>query len=142
MKQLQSLDLSMNQLTGPIPPSLGSLTFIIWLNVSYNNLSGPIPTGPQLQTINDPSMYSGNKWLCGPPLSRKCSTGNTLDTPDEHKNSDRPRNILIISSSIILGFIFGFWCVIGFLALNKSWRSRYFYFIDHVQSRCLTLNIK
>ncbi|KAJ4754170.1 LRR receptor-like serine/threonine-protein kinase GSO1 [Rhynchospora pubera] len=140
MQQLESLDLSMNQLTGPIPPSLGYLTFLSWLNVSYNNLSGPIPTGPQLQTLNDPFMYRGNVWLCGPPLSNNCSADNNHETPNEHEYDDHPYNIIIFSSSIILGFILGFWGVIGVLALNKSWRSRYFYFIDCVQSRCLRSN--
>ena len=38
------LDLSMNQLSGKIPPLLGNLKVLKLLNISYNNLSGKVPT--------------------------------------------------------------------------------------------------
>ncbi|XP_076920638.1 receptor-like protein kinase BRI1-like 3 [Bidens hawaiensis] len=38
------LDLSYNSLTGPIPESYGSLSYLQVLNLGYNNLSGDIPS--------------------------------------------------------------------------------------------------
>ncbi|MFS7975565.1 putative transferase [Helianthus anomalus] len=73
MKAFNSLDLSGNELGGMIPPSIAALTFLSYLNLSNNNLSGQIPTGNQLQTLIDPSIYVGNKDLCGPPLPKNCS---------------------------------------------------------------------
>ena len=40
---LEWLDLSDNQLTGPIPPELGQLAALEWLDLSDNQLTGPIP---------------------------------------------------------------------------------------------------
>nr|GEZ85813.1 hypothetical protein [Tanacetum cinerariifolium] len=65
MKALNSLDFSVNQLTGPIPTSIAALNFLSHLNLSNNNFSGRIPTGNQLQTLMDPSIYVGNRDLCG-----------------------------------------------------------------------------
>ncbi|GJS55160.1 leucine-rich repeat protein [Tanacetum coccineum] len=70
MKVIISLDFSDNQLSGMIPPSLAALNFLSHLNLSHNNLSGRIPTGNQLQTLIDPSIYAGNRDLCGTPWKR------------------------------------------------------------------------
>ncbi|KAK4781493.1 hypothetical protein SAY86_015595 [Trapa natans] len=67
MRNLESLDLSVNQLSGSIPQSLSQLSFLSYLNLSFNHLSGRIP-GPQLSTFKGDS-YSGNNGLCGTPLS-------------------------------------------------------------------------
>ncbi|RWR78177.1 putative LRR receptor-like serine/threonine-protein kinase isoform X1 [Cinnamomum micranthum f. kanehirae] len=44
IKYIQSLDLSWNNLTGPVPDFLGDLPFLSSLNLSGNQLSGLIPT--------------------------------------------------------------------------------------------------
>ncbi|BBN68606.1 disease resistance family protein / LRR family protein, partial [Prunus dulcis] len=78
---LVSLNLSRNQLTGQItkeigklateriPTSLARIDRLGFLDLSYNNLSGKIPVGTQLQGF-DPSFYTGNLQLCGPPLKK------------------------------------------------------------------------
>nr|KAJ0216384.1 hypothetical protein LSAT_V11C300107960 [Lactuca sativa] len=73
MKNLESLDFSNNELIGMIPSSMAGLNFLSHLNLSHNNFSGRVPTGSQLQTLIDPSIYDGNKDLCGPPLPKSCS---------------------------------------------------------------------
>ncbi|XP_052622653.1 receptor like protein 22-like [Lactuca sativa] len=79
---LFSLDFSNNELTGMIPSSMAALMFLSHLNLSHNNLSGRIPTGHQLQIlIGDPSIYTGNRDLSGPPL------------PNSLLISSRPNNI-------------------------------------------------
>ncbi|GKE22510.1 leucine-rich repeat protein, partial [Tanacetum coccineum] len=73
MTSLFSLDFSANQFTGMIHQSITALTFLSYLNLSYNSLSGRIPTRNQLQTLTDPSLYAGNRDLCGAPLPKNCS---------------------------------------------------------------------
>ena len=43
LNMVSLLDLSLNKLTGEIPPALGQLSSIHAMNLSYNQLTGPIP---------------------------------------------------------------------------------------------------
>src|ERR1039458_7314402 len=86
MISLESLDLHMNNLWGTIPQSISALYSLEVLNVSYNNLSGSIPTGHQLQALDDPSIYSGNPYLCGPPLETSCGSSGRF--PHNNGNND------------------------------------------------------
>ncbi|XP_059070370.1 receptor-like protein Cf-9 homolog [Cryptomeria japonica] len=72
MSQLESLDLSSNRFYGSIPAEFQSLTSLECLNLSSNNLSGSIPQGGQMITFENTS-YSGNPYLEGCPLPKKCS---------------------------------------------------------------------
>ncbi|XP_022734214.1 receptor-like protein 12 [Durio zibethinus] len=71
LKDLESLDLSQNKLSGKIPPQLASLTFLEALNLSYDQLEGSLPQSNQFNTFSNDS-YKGNPRLCGLHLSRKC----------------------------------------------------------------------
>ena len=65
LSNLEWLDLSGNQLTGPIPPELGSLSNLQGLFLSGNQLSGPIP--PELGSLS--SLQRLDLWgnqLTGP----------------------------------------------------------------------------
>ncbi|KAK9013805.1 hypothetical protein V6N11_041800 [Hibiscus sabdariffa] len=66
---LRILNLSHNHLSGAIPKSLASLDALTRLNLSYNSLSGNIPFIPR---FNDSSIFEGNPLLCGTPLPTKC----------------------------------------------------------------------
>ena len=46
------LNLSDKNLTGPLPPELGTLTNLTGLYLNHNNLTGPIP--PELGTLTQP----------------------------------------------------------------------------------------
>nr|GEY79808.1 leucine-rich repeat protein [Tanacetum cinerariifolium] len=136
MKELNSLDFSGNQLTGLIPPNIGALTFLSHLNLSHNNLSGRIPTGNQLQTLMDPSIYVGNRDLCGVPLPNKCS--NNEDQTTMHKNNkaaNHKANKVWFYMDIMCGFAAGFWGVIGVLLLNKHWRHKLFMFAEETMDK-------
>nr|CAD1824177.1 unnamed protein product [Ananas comosus var. bracteatus] len=65
LQSLESLDLSNNELSGAIPPSMSNLSSLGWLNLSYNNLSGRIPFDHHLQTFDDPSIYIGTPDFAG-----------------------------------------------------------------------------
>ncbi|KAL4625755.1 hypothetical protein ACB092_05G047800 [Castanea dentata] len=62
LTQLESLDLSHNNLSGEIPSVLTDLTFLGAFNVNHNNLSGKIPYIKQLSTF-EKSSYEGNPFL-------------------------------------------------------------------------------
>ena len=131
--ELESLDLSSNKLTGGIPMQLAdSLTFLSVLNLSFNQLVGPIPYIKQFATFSEDS-YEGNKGLCGQPLKAKCGSADTRPPApfeDTHSKS-RPLidwNYLCVE----LGFVFGFGMVIGPLVLWKRWRIRYYNHADDI----------
>ncbi|CAI9299666.1 unnamed protein product [Lactuca saligna] len=139
MMRLESLDLSGNKLTGMIPSSMAALTFLSHLNLSHNNLWGRIPTGHQLQTlIDDPSIYAGNRDLCGPPLTKDCSKHEdqttTITMPKKkYKQTDAPTKAWLKTwyyVDVTCGFATGFWGVIGLLLLMKQWRQKLFTFVE------------
>ncbi|OAY67737.1 LRR receptor-like serine/threonine-protein kinase GSO1 [Ananas comosus] len=131
MHYLESLDLSLNELSGAIPQSLSDLTFLSHLNLSYNNLSGRIPTGSQLGRLNDPSIYTGNYYLCGPPTDHNCSKDDANPYP---KRDDYNKTETIwLYLGMVLGFIAGFWSVKGLQdQINLQ-------FLVHFQAKLLKL---
>uniref|UniRef100_A0ACD5YNJ5 Uncharacterized protein n=1 Tax=Avena sativa TaxID=4498 RepID=A0ACD5YNJ5_AVESA len=128
LKKLESLDLSWNKLSGPIPPSISNLTFLNTLNLSNNILSGEIPTGSQLQTLNDPSIYSNNLGLCGPPLSIACTNNSSIVTPVD--GAKEHHQDLWLYYSVIAGVVFGFWVWFGALFFCKILRFAFISCID------------
>nr|XP_018678817.1 PREDICTED: LRR receptor-like serine/threonine-protein kinase GSO1 [Musa acuminata subsp. malaccensis] len=126
MKQLESLDLSMNSLTGEIPSSFSAMNFLDYLNLSYNNLSGKIPTSGQLSTFGSWS-YVGNKDLCGTPLP-DCPVYQT--PPDARVKDDEKLDKLLEYTSIVVGFVVGFWLFIGTLIMKQAIRFAFFRRID------------
>ncbi|TYJ12130.1 hypothetical protein E1A91_A11G327400v1 [Gossypium mustelinum] len=130
MEWMESLDLSMNRLNGEIPPSFSKLNFLNHFNVSYNNLTGQIPTSTQLQSFENLS-YVGNH-LCGPPLTKNCSTkGFSTDVVNNGSSSEGSKvNWLYVS--IVIGFVMGFWGIVAPLFFIRSWRIAYYRKLDHI----------
>ncbi|KAL7587331.1 hypothetical protein Lser_V15G37584 [Lactuca serriola] len=139
MMNLETLDFSKNELSGSIPPSMAALTFLSHLNLSHNNFSGQIPTGNQLQTlIDDPSIYAGNKHLCGPPLQNTCSNhqdSTTTTSKKKHKAADEKMEVWLFYVDIMSGFGTGFWGVIGVLMFKKQWRHKLFMFAEETMDK-------
>ncbi|KAG2601022.1 hypothetical protein PVAP13_5KG564600 [Panicum virgatum] len=61
---LEFLNLSHNQFSGSIPSSIAGMVSLSTLDVSYNNLEGPLPAG-QLFLNASTRWFSHNKGLCG-----------------------------------------------------------------------------
>jgi hypothetical protein len=132
LAMLESLDLSWNRLSGQIPPSLADLKFISSLNLSNNGLSGRMPTGSQLQTLDDPSIYSNNQGLCGPPL-KECA--NATAPTHSRTSQEDGRGTLWLYCFVVAGFIFGFWLSWGILFCSKMWRYAFYQYVDNMQEK-------
>ncbi|KAL0560178.1 hypothetical protein IC582_000575 [Cucumis melo] len=101
MTQLESLDLSHNQLSGQIPQQHSQLDFLAVFNISYNNLSGPMPQDNQFNNV-DNSSYAGNVGLCGDPLSKKCGD---LKPPSTGSNEGEDEGYdLPIGWTVLIGY--------------------------------------
>uniref|UniRef100_A0ACD5ZA02 Uncharacterized protein n=1 Tax=Avena sativa TaxID=4498 RepID=A0ACD5ZA02_AVESA len=138
LKDVESLDLSWNKLSGPIPSSISHLMFLSSLNFSNNLPSGEIPTGNQLQTLNDPSIYSNNRGLCGVPLSIPCKTNSSSTTALDGATEDHyGLETLWLYYSLISGIVFGFWVWFGALFFWKFWRFAFFSCIDSLHEKCI-----
>nr|KAJ0226226.1 hypothetical protein LSAT_V11C100024160 [Lactuca sativa] len=80
LENLEALDLSRNKLSGEIPQQLVQLGYFSIFNVSFNHLDGHIPQGKQFDTFENDS-YEGNPRLCGQPLSKKCQYSKVSTLP-------------------------------------------------------------
>ncbi|MBA0771197.1 hypothetical protein Gotri_019696, partial [Gossypium trilobum] len=133
MKFLESLDLAMNRLNGEIPPSFSKLNFLNHFNVSYNNLTGQIPTSTQLQSFEN-LYYVGNH-LCGPPLTKNCTTTGIPTDIANNGSSSEGSKVNWLYVSIVLGFVMGFWVVVAPLFFIRSWRHAYYRKLDNVYGK-------
>ncbi|XP_028769686.1 receptor-like protein 32 [Neltuma alba] len=128
LRKLESLDLSSNSLRGEIPVQIASLSFLSFLNLSFNQLVGRIPTGTQIQSF-EASSFGGNRGLCGPPLTPKCTKPEIL----RFSHSERSINWNFIRPEV--GFVFGIGSVLLPLAFSKPWRIRYWKHVDDLLCR-------
>ncbi|KDP20087.1 hypothetical protein JCGZ_05856 [Jatropha curcas] len=144
MRELESLDLSGNKLSDKIPQSISVLNYLSHLNLSYNKLIGKIPSSTQIDGLNV-SSFIGNQ-LCGLPLNKTCHAswdhvlegegnggGEYDDDDDDYK---------LRWSTMIYGFVVGFWCVVGPIMFSRKWRLAYFNFLSSLVQkfkRCFCL---
>ncbi|KAK2458096.1 receptor protein EIX2 [Trifolium repens] len=137
MKSLESLDMSQNQLSGTIPKTMSALTSLSHLNMSHNNLTGPIPKDNQFLTLDDPSIYSYNPYLCGSPLPKLCHTGDISHGTSETKGDGDEDEVekVWFYFVIALGFMSGLWGFIGTLWFKKNWRHAYFRWVEDVADK-------
>ena len=133
LKWLESFDMSRNRFSGEIPSSMSELHFLSYLDLSANNLSGKIPSGTQLQGF-DGTCFTGNRALCGPPLTQKCPGEETPNQSLPTVNGsieDEFKKWFYVGAGI--GFAVGFWGICSSLILKRSWRHAYFLLLDNMK---------
>ena len=132
MKELESVDLSQNLLSGKISPSMSNLTFLSLLDLSYNNFLGRIPSSTQLQSF-DALRYIGNPQLCGYPLPKNCTIEEqSLNrSPNGSVEDDSKTSTFYIGMGV--GFTTGFWEICVALFFNRTWRHAYFRFANEIK---------
>ncbi|XP_076943376.1 receptor-like protein EIX1 [Bidens hawaiensis] len=132
MKSLLQLDLSRNNLSGQIPTSMSQMTSLDYLDISCNKLSGRIPLSTQLQSF-DPSTYTDNKGLCGPPLTKYCPGDKEFEIPrvvDQSESGGKGVGELERWFYIggATGFATGFSIACGALLVNRRGSNVVFHF--------------
>lgn len=71
LTNLEIADLSHNNLTGNLPKELTDLSHLAVFNISNNNLEGELPAGGFFDSIPLTSVY-GNPSLCGSVVNQSC----------------------------------------------------------------------
>ncbi|XP_057419253.1 probable inactive receptor kinase At5g67200 [Lotus japonicus] len=103
LDRLTSLRLDSNSFTGSLPPL--NQTELRVLNVSANNLTGPVPVTPTLSRFK-PASFSSNPGLCGEIVHRQCGNRSRFfDSPNGTVSPSAPlgqsedsQGIVVVSS--------------------------------------------
>ncbi|KAM7519552.1 hypothetical protein LguiB_018514 [Lonicera macranthoides] len=97
------LNLSYNKLSGLVPPEFVKKILVnSTIDLSFNNLTGPIPQSIALLNQKTES-FVGNADLCGKPLKKLCIIPSSLLTPPnviDVNNSSSPAAIAAIPKTI------------------------------------------
>ncbi|KAL0299579.1 UNVERIFIED_CONTAM: Receptor-like protein EIX1 [Sesamum radiatum] len=125
LKSLNFLDFSRNHLSGGIPTSIGDLSHLGVLNLSYNNLSGRIPQNSHGLTI---------------PESAYRVDGNNVMKGGESEDDRFITEGFYITLG--LGFVVGFWGILGTTLLNNRFRHAFFKQLDIIGDLvCVILSV-
>ncbi|XP_027364114.1 receptor protein kinase-like protein At4g34220 isoform X1 [Abrus precatorius] len=89
-ENLRYLNLSYNKISGTIPPTFAKqIPENTTIDLSFNNLAGPIPGSGAL--LNQKTEFlSGNADLCGKPLKILCTVPSTMSTPPPNVTDSSP----------------------------------------------------
>eukprot|EP01018_Ginkgo_biloba_P031535 Gb_16967 [translate_table: standard] len=129
LTQLESLDLSTNNLSGKIPWELECLSFMGTLNLSNNHLWGNIPRAGHMLTFEN-SSFLGNSELCGDPLTKKCYQPASYPPPPEEEEEENGSEVPWWEIAVGLSYGVGFAVVVSVLAVHMEWRRRWFDMMD------------
>ncbi|XP_065008860.1 receptor-like protein EIX1 [Musa acuminata AAA Group] len=148
---LQNLDMSYNNLSGQIPTTLGDLCNLTMLDLSRNNIGGELinsfnglstcSRGASLSSLvlkgNNlsgiiPSSMGQLSQLYEVDLSSNSLTDCPVyqTPPDARVKDDEKLDKLLEYTSIVVGFVVGFWLFIGTLIMKQAIRFAFFRWID------------
>ncbi|KAB2032745.1 hypothetical protein ES319_D05G398100v1 [Gossypium barbadense] len=134
---LLAIDLSCNKLTGEIPEEVSSLQELVVLNLSRNLFNGKILQKighiRQLESF-DPSSFSHNRGLCGPPISPNCSMVEPPPgKPAVGSEEDCDEFMKWFYTGMGRGFAVGFWGFCSVVFFKRSWRHSYYRYMDNAK---------
>ncbi|CAL1371031.1 unnamed protein product [Linum trigynum] len=139
LSQIESLDLSHNNLGGVIPSQLTKLHSISTFSIAYNNLSGKCPRKIAQFNTFDEDIYLGNPLLdCTLPLM----TPNPLVRPTTYHGDEEGEGEggFIDMESFYIGGLVSYVIVLlviaSVLRINPYWRRVWFYCADVALTTC------
>nr|XP_023872419.1 receptor-like protein Cf-9 homolog [Quercus suber] len=121
LTNLEWLDLSLNKLIGEIPLQLVDFTSLAVLNLSENYLFGLIPQGKQFNTFTNDS-YNRKLGLCGFPMTKACGNdeGQQLLPSSTTQEDDYKFENGFHWKVVLLGYSCGFMFGLGLVYLVFS----------------------
>ncbi|URD75776.1 Protein TOO MANY [Musa troglodytarum] len=125
--QLTTLYLSRVGLSGNLPVWFSNFSRGLQsLNMSSNNLEGQLHLSPNFM------LDLSNNSIVGPipPSFAKATSLALLSLSHNHINDDEKLEKLLEYTSIVVGFVVGFWLFIGTLILKQAIRFAFFRWID------------
>ncbi|KAJ1257074.1 hypothetical protein BS78_K221300 [Paspalum vaginatum] len=102
LANLESLDISYNDLSGTIPQYFANFTYLTSLNLSFNKLHGPLPEGGVFVNISLQSLV-GNMDLCGGASGLRLPPCQTNHRPTYHNH--RILRFLLPTVIIVVGAV-------------------------------------
>ncbi|KAK9268730.1 hypothetical protein L1049_000491 [Liquidambar formosana] len=140
LSQIESLDLSYNNLSGRILSQLTELNYLAIFRVGYNNLSGRTLERKAQFAIFEESSHEGNPLLCGPPLHNNCTKPGSPSPTQKASNLEGEDTGIIDKDIFFVSFVVSYIIVLLGIAtvlyINPYWRQAWFHLVEVCATSC------